>query len=98
MTMTDISTADLLKELNELREEKGLKPLKAWKESRAKLEAAIDKLDTSPDVSVEDDATPEPAQPKAKPKKKASKKAPKAPKQEKSNGNLIASSTIDRTA
>ena len=43
--MTEIATKDLLMELNELRKEKGMKPLKAWKESRAKLEAAIDKLD-----------------------------------------------------
>lgn len=35
------SSKELLAELNKARENRGLKPLKAWKESRAKLEAAV---------------------------------------------------------
>lgn len=41
---TALTTKDLLANLNILRAANNLKPLKAWKESRAKLEAAIAKL------------------------------------------------------
>jgi hypothetical protein len=40
----DVKTPDLTVALNELRVELGMAPVKAWKESRAKLEAAINKL------------------------------------------------------
>jgi hypothetical protein len=74
--MVEIATKDLLVELNELREELGLKPLKSWKESRAKLEDRIDELDEQ--VQSKKSANKE-----AEPAPKAKKSAPKAPKKEK---------------
>ena len=73
--MTEITTADLLKELNELREEKGMKPLKAWKQSRTKLEAEIDKLDEEVVGDTGSPAEENRKERKAKRKKPAKKKA-----------------------
>ena len=42
---TEATIAELLAELNELRVEKGLDPLKSWKASRIDLEKRIDHLD-----------------------------------------------------
>ena len=41
------TTKERLAHLNSLRESNGLKPLNAWKESKAKLEEAITKLEAS---------------------------------------------------
>lgn len=50
------TTASMLTRLNELREANGLKPLKAWKESKQKLEDAIRKLsDATIDEMIEED-------------------------------------------
>lgn len=60
------STKDLLARLNAYREHMKLKPLKAWKESRAKLEAAVANIpehmtDEQADANVAaDEATREP--------------------------------------
>ena len=56
-------TAELLADLNVLRERNGLKPLKAWKESRAKLLEAIHGLQDP----VNDKSTEEPAVTKCPP-------------------------------
>lgn len=56
-------TTELLADLNVLRERNGLKPLKAWKESRAKLLEAIHGLQDP----VNDKSTEEPAVTKCPP-------------------------------
>lgn len=67
--MPDIATKDLLMELNELREAKDMKPIKTWKQSRAKLEEAIDNLDA-------ESTPPANKKPVTKKKKPAAKKKP----------------------
>jgi len=84
-----ISTKALLAELNELREEAGMKLLITWKSSRTKLEEAIDKLDTTNDPAREN-------RPFKNPPPKVAKKAPavktavttKAPPVDKADGLL----------
>jgi len=85
MTETAISTAMLLDELNELRDEAGMKPLASWKSSRVKLEEAIDKLDAKvnapngqPSPPLGESATDSKSKTVKKPKKPADKKK-KAP-------------------
>jgi hypothetical protein len=51
-----MTTADLLKRLNELRAATGQKPIKSWKESKAKLEVAVAALEPS-DAPADDGDT-----------------------------------------
>lgn len=47
------TTKERLAHLNALREKAGLKPVMTWKESKAKLEVAIEKLETAAEAPVE---------------------------------------------
>lgn len=60
-----------LTELNTLRVAKGMKPLKAWKESKAKLDAAITKLSGTDAAPAKKTATTKAVKPA-----KAAKKTP----------------------
>ena len=85
-----MSNVYTLATLNTLRVKNNMAPLKAWKESKAKLEAAIGKLTTKADpVAKELKATSVAKAKPAKPTKVAKEKVAKEPKD-----NSLSISTI----